>query len=158
MGWLILVGIIWVFFAAGNSTPKKKPKNRRKTYSNKPYRPTSTYKKTTAYKPSSAPRQKVKTPRKPGSFYSGPLFAAPGTVSSIFGYGSYDSENLIPNKFAIVDLETSGLSPNNGRVLEIAIATMDLNGNVTNHFSTLINPEDGNVGRTDIHGISWSDV
>ena len=160
MGWLVLAGIIYVFFAAGNSKPKKRTRSNksRSKYSNSTYKSSNSYPRTSAYKPASPTRTKPKQQRKHGSFYSGPLFAAPGTVSSIFGYGSYESENTIPSQFAIVDLETSGLSPSTGRVLEIAVAILDLNGKVTNHFSSLINPQDGNVGRTDIHGISLSDI
>lgn len=158
MGWLIAGVILWFFFSSGKSKPKKKPQRRKSTYSKPRY--TSSYSKnsstkgyTTPYKPTPKPRKKSSSP-----YYTGPLFAAPGTVSTIFGYGSFESENELPTQFAIIDLETSGLSPNNGRVIEIAIAVLDKSGTLIDQFSSLVNPGDGNVGRTDIHGISLTDI
>ncbi len=159
MGWLIAGAVIWFFFSSSRSKSKKKPQSRKSTHSKPRYASTTPYKKTDAYSLKYPTTSKPK-PRKKSSapYYTGPLFAAPGTISSIFGYGSYDSHNEVPKRFAIIDLETSGLSPNTGRVIEIAIAVINLDGEITNRFSTLINPGDGNVGRTDIHGISASNL
>ncbi len=45
------------------------------------------------------------------------------------------------NEYAILDVETTGLSPNNGdRLIEVAVVILS-NGVIKNEFSTLINPE-----------------
>jgi DNA polymerase III epsilon subunit-like protein len=159
LGWLVVAGIVWFFFSANSSKPRKKPQRKRSTYS----KPRSTYssgykpRKTTPYTPKSRPSQGARK-KSSAPYYTGPLFAAPGTVSTVFGYGSYDSENELPNQFAIIDLETSGISPKNGRVIELAVLVTNLEGETLRSFSTLINPRDENVGRTDIHGISLNDL
>ena len=162
MGWLIVIGIVWFFFSAGSSSSKKKkPQKRKSTYSKSRSSYSSTYtpKKTIPYKPrptsntTPKPRKKSTSP-----YYTGPLFAAPGTISTVFGYGSYESQFELPNQFAIIDLETSGLSPKNGRIIELAVVVTNQLGEIIKKFSTLVNPGDGNVGRTDIHGISLSDL
>lgn len=160
MGWLIAGAVIWFFFASSKAKPKKRPNKPKSSYSKRLYSNSGPYKPTTrSYTPAYTPTQKPKARKKSSApFYTGPLFAAPGTISTVFGYGSYESEIELPQQYAIIDLETSGLSPNNGRVIEIAIAVTDLNGKITNQFSSLINPGDGNVGRTDIHGISEYDI
>jgi len=85
--------------------------------------------------------------------YPSPLFAQPGEVGKLFGYADRTGEYLLGGPFSIIDLETSGLSPSAGKILEIAIRKVDLDGREIEQFETLINPGDGNVGRTDIHGI-----
>lgn len=85
--------------------------------------------------------------------YPSPLFAQPGEVGKLFGYADRTGKHLLRGPFSIIDLETSGLSPSAGKILEIAIRKVDLDGREIEQFETLINPGDGNVGRTDIHGI-----
>jgi DNA polymerase III epsilon subunit family exonuclease len=87
-------------------------------------------------------------------YYRGPMFAEPGEVGPLFGYCSFEVDVEISSNFTIIDLETSGLSAKNSRVLEIAILTIDSSGNILHTFETLLNPEDGEVGRSDIHQIS----
>ncbi|WP_251443346.1 histone-like nucleoid-structuring protein Lsr2 [Microbacterium sp. USTB-Y] len=62
-----------------------------------------------------------------------------------------------PPHFAIIDVETSGLSPKNDRVLELAIVRVDHRGHVVDEWSSRFNPE-GPVGATHIHGITQADV
>ena len=85
--------------------------------------------------------------------YAGPLFAQPGEVSKLFGYAGKFGDYLLEGPYSIVDLETSDLSPSSGKILEIAILKVDFEGNEIERFETLVNPGDGNVGRTDIHKI-----
>src|SRR3712207_1818935 len=58
---------------------------------------------------------------------------------------------------AVVDVETTGLSPRTDRIVEIGIVLLDSRGEVESEFETLINPG-RDVGPTGIHGISASDV
>lgn len=59
--------------------------------------------------------------------------------------------------FAIVDVETTGLSPRQNRIVELAVVRVDSEGNVVDEWSTRFNPE-GPVGATHIHGITEADV
>jgi ATP-dependent Lhr-like helicase len=60
--------------------------------------------------------------------------------------------------FVVVDVETTGLSPRSGaRVVEIALVSLDSKGNVTDTWSTLIDPE-VDTGPRHVHGISSQDV
>lgn len=85
--------------------------------------------------------------------YSGPLFAQAGEKGKLFGFANTTGKHKLDGPFAIIDLETSGFNPPGSKILEIAILKIDRDGNELDRFETLINPEDGNVGRTDIHGI-----
>lgn len=91
----------------------------------------------------------------PRKYYKGPMFAAPGEVGPLFGYCSFESLNKINSDYAIIDLETSGLSANSSRVLEIAILRVNKQGKILDSFETLINPESEDVGRSDIHQITY---
>lgn len=62
-----------------------------------------------------------------------------------------------PPYFAIIDVETTGLSPKKDRMLELAVVRVDQGGNVVDEWSTRLNPE-GPVGATHIHGITQADV
>lgn len=53
-----------------------------------------------------------------------------------------------PPYFAIVDLETTGLSPKKDRVLELAVVRVDRGGNVVDEWSTRFNPEGLSAQRT----------
>ena len=59
--------------------------------------------------------------------------------------------------FAIVDVETTGLSPRQNRIVELAVVRVDSEGNIVDEWSTRLNPE-GPVGATHIHGITQVDV
>jgi DNA polymerase-3 subunit epsilon len=59
--------------------------------------------------------------------------------------------------FAVIDVETTGLSPKRDRVLELAIVRLDVAGNIVDETTGRFNPE-GPVGATHIHGIRDDDV
>ncbi len=59
--------------------------------------------------------------------------------------------------FAIIDVETTGLSPRQNRVLELAVVRVDAGGDVIDEWSSRFDPE-GPVGATHIHGITQADV
>ncbi len=64
----------------------------------------------------------------------------------------------LPPRFAVLDVETTGLSPAAGdRVLEIAVLRLNRWGGTLRAFETLVRPA-GPVGATAIHGISEEDV
>lgn len=88
-------------------------------------------------------------------------FAFPGRQEHFVHYGGDKSEGdyQLNNDYVVVDVETSGLDPNKeARVIEFAAIRIRPNGDVVNSFHTLINPTDGNVGMTSIHGVSESMV
>ena len=58
---------------------------------------------------------------------------------------------------AVIDVETTGLSPRMDRVVEVGVVLLDSHGEVEAEFETLVNPG-RDVGPTGLHGISASDV
>ena len=86
--------------------------------------------------------------------YDGPMFAQPGEKSQLFSYASFSGIYEIDAPFSLIDFETSGFQPGSARILEVAVIKINSQGNILEEFTTLINPEDGNVGRTDIHQIT----
>lgn len=72
----------------------------------------------------------------------------PAPPSSPVGNGS---------RYVVIDVETTGLSPKSGRILELAMITLNERGQVVDEFVTRLNPE-GPVGATHIHGIRDRDV
>ena len=90
--------------------------------------------------------------------YEAPMFAQPGEKSGLFSYASFTAEYEIEAPFSIIDFETSGFQPSSARVLEVAVIKIDSQGQILEEYTTLVNPEDGNVGRTDIHQITLSMV
>lgn len=57
----------------------------------------------------------------------------------------------------VIDIETTGLSPKNDRILELALVRTDHFGRPLAEWSSRMNPE-GPVGATHIHGITDDDV
>ena len=86
--------------------------------------------------------------------YDGPMFAQPGEKSALFSYASFVDMHELDAPFSLIDFETSGFHPDSARILEVAVVKIDAKGNILDEFTTLVNPEDGNVGRTDIHQIT----
>lgn len=86
--------------------------------------------------------------------YEGPMFAQPGEVGKLFAYGAYQGEFELDGSYSLIDLETSGFNPPQAKILEIAILKINIDGDVIEEFSTLIDPMVMEVGRTDIHGIT----
>jgi len=91
-------------------------------------------------------------------YYTAPYFAKPGEVGELFGYSNFNKGNPIEADYALIDLETSGLSAKNSHIIEIAVIRINRRGEVISEFNTLINPPDGEVGKTDLHLISKADV
>ncbi len=60
-------------------------------------------------------------------------------------------------RFAVIDVETTGLSASQHRIVEIAVVTTDPWGRVLDEWATRVNPQ-GPVGATHIHGITAADV
>ncbi len=90
--------------------------------------------------------------------YDGPMFATPGEKGSLFGYASFVNKHEIDAPFSLIDFETSGFQPGSARILEVAVVKIDINGQILDEFTTLLNPERGGVGRSDIHKITLSMV
>lgn len=59
--------------------------------------------------------------------------------------------------YTVIDTETTGLSPRQDRIVELAVVYVDDAGTVTGHWTTLLNPG-RDVGPSRIHGISARDV
>jgi DNA polymerase-3 subunit epsilon len=58
-------------------------------------------------------------------------------------------------RFAVIDVETTGLRPEESNVVEVAIIELDASGAACSEWSTLINPPgSGPLGATQIHGIT----
>jgi len=169
---LLTIFILWGIYKFSSmlfSSPKKQPVKKRaaprkSTYSSTT-KSTAPAKKSATYTPKSTsqliskPNNSVR--KKTGTAtgnrtYSGPLFAQAGEKGKLFGFADKSGIHELDGPFAIIDLETSGFNPPGSKILEIAILRIDRNGNELDRFETLINPEDENVGRTDIHGIELS--
>jgi DNA polymerase-3 subunit epsilon len=65
---------------------------------------------------------------------------------------------LDEQRFAVVDVETSGLSWRRHRIIEIAVVTVLGDGRVVDRWSTLVRPRFARVGPTHIHGLTAADV
>ena len=149
LGFLVLGGVVFFLLNSGGSSNKKKSRN------NPPH---SSSRSSSTYKSKPATSTKVSTIRGEGwvPTYEGPMFSQPGEVGELFSYASYSGAYSLDAPFALIDFETSGFEAGQAKVLEVAIVKMDSTGKILGTFSTLINPGDGEVGRTDIHQISLS--
>lgn len=59
--------------------------------------------------------------------------------------------------FAVIDVETTGSSPHDDRVIEVAVIRTDATGNITSEYASLVNPQ-RDPGPTHVHGISPADL
>jgi DNA polymerase-3 subunit epsilon len=57
----------------------------------------------------------------------------------------------------VIDVETTGFSPNKDRIVEIGIVQRDERGKVLREYETLVDPE-RDVANTSVHGLSASDL
>lgn len=64
---------------------------------------------------------------------------------------------LAPGPFTVVDVETTGLDPNDDRVIEIAVVTTDDRGRPVDEWSSLVDPG-RDAGPTDVHGITDAEL
>jgi DNA polymerase-3 subunit epsilon len=62
------------------------------------------------------------------------------------------------DRFAVVDVETSGLSRKRHRLLQIAVVTVDEHGDVVDRWDTLVRPRFRRVGPTHIHGLTGREL
>lgn len=133
-----------------------KKSTKRKTPATKKAATKATVKKTAPKTPTKKTQTSVSKGRTPGwkPTYDGPMFAQPGEKSKLFSYASFSGQHDVEAPYSLIDFETSGFQPENARILEVAVVKIDAQGNVLDEFTTLINPEDGYVGRTDIHQIT----
>jgi DNA polymerase-3 subunit epsilon len=65
--------------------------------------------------------------------------------------------NGFPSGFAVIDVETTGLSAQTDRVLEIAVVRTDAHGEVLGELSTLVNARRP-PAQTRVHGITAADL
>ena len=63
----------------------------------------------------------------------------------------------ITSAFACLDVETTGLDAKNCRILEVAVVLVD-DGQITDEWTTLLDPGVTDVGPTRIHGITRNDL
>ncbi|RYB90069.1 hypothetical protein EUA06_11705 [Nocardioides glacieisoli] len=157
MGWVIFVAIIVVVFylvarsgdqaAKSRSASQAKPGSSRARSTSRP--PTYTRER--------GPSRPSENWRSEGREIP---FAEPGLKGPLFQYGGTSvrggSEHGGP--FAVIDFETTGLSPRRDRVVEVAVARVHASGKIEDEFATLINPEGRDVGPTFIHGITNAQV
>lgn len=64
-------------------------------------------------------------------------------------------------RFAVVDVETTGLSPQTDRILQVAVVLVDGDGEVLDRWSSYVRPRWGRfsrLGPTHIHGITHADL
>ncbi len=71
--------------------------------------------------------------------------------------GGIHARRIADTSFAIIDFETTGLSPGADRVLEISVVRLDPGQQPRLVFDTLVNPQRP-VSATEIHGITDADV
>ena len=64
-----------------------------------------------------------------------------------------DLEDGLVNGYAVVDVETSGFQPPIAEIVEVAIVHVDVTGQVTGFWDSLLRPQ-GGVGATRVHGIT----
>lgn len=86
--------------------------------------------------------------------FTGKGFSKSGSIGKVFGYASPKLSPDTESELAVLDFETSGLNSKQSRVIEVAVVSMNSQGEITEEYSTLVNPGDGNVGMTMIHHIS----
>lgn len=161
--WLFLFAGIW-FYMSKRKEQKRKEEERRareRAKQRKPQQPPPSTRSTSSPKRNrtkATPVSKPTSTRQPGwvPTYDGPLFAQPGEKGDLFGYASYSNTYSLDMPFALIDFETSGFHPKDSRVLEIGVIKMVHDGTIKDEYTTLVNPGDGNVGRTDIHQITLS--
>lgn len=62
------------------------------------------------------------------------------------------------NGYAVFDIETTGFRLHEDSIVEIAVVHVDLDGEITGTWDTLLRPRGGDVGPTRVHGIDTAMV
>lgn len=88
------------------------------------------------------------SPPAPAPWTAPPVAALTVPPSPVTAYGP---------GFAVVDVETTGLSASSDRVIELAIVRLDTAGQVVDEWCTRLNPQQP-VGASWVHGITDTDV
>jgi DNA polymerase-3 subunit epsilon len=82
-------------------------------------------------------------------------FAEPNLVLDGIHYGGPLGPYSIDSGFAVVDVETTGLSAASGaRIVEVAIHLTSGDGSITDSLVSLVNPGTSDTGAEHIHGIT----
>src|SRR5215207_1051219 len=68
------------------------------------------------------------------------------------------SPTRLADRFAVVDVETNGLSDRRHRLLQIAVVTVDGDGTVLDRWASFVRPRFGRVGPTHIHGLTAAEL
>lgn len=69
----------------------------------------------------------------------------------------YGVSRRYPHRYAVLDVETTGLDPRRHRVLQIAITQLDVDGRVERRWSSLVDPgvdEGVDPGPVQVHGLT----
>jgi DNA polymerase-3 subunit epsilon len=61
---------------------------------------------------------------------------------------------LVDQRFAVIDVETSGLSARRHRILQIGIVTVDGRGHIVDEWSSDVRPHLWRVGPRNVHGLT----
>ncbi|MEQ1909369.1 MAG: 3'-5' exonuclease [Vicinamibacterales bacterium] len=80
----------------------------------------------------------------------GPLFEYPAIVR-------WDGPSL-DSDIVVVDFETTGLSARHDRIIEIAMARLNPEGELVAEFATVVDPGHQSLGAAHIHGITSADL
>lgn len=64
------------------------------------------------------------------------------------------ADALAHQRFAVVDVETSGLSPVDHRILQVAVVDVQGDGTILDEWSTLVRPSWWRVGPRHVHGLT----
>lgn len=159
MGWVIFVVLaVAVLYFVGRSSEPGAPPTTPKKDRPQPVRRPSAAKRSPTYT-----RERAPTPGSPERWNSVGReipFAEPGLNGPIFQYGGTSVSGGIEHHgpYAVIDFETTGLSPRADRIVEVAIARVDARGQIEDEFATLVNPEGRDVGPTFIHGITNAQI
>lgn len=74
---------------------------------------------------------------------------------------THPDPRLDATRFAVVDIETSGLSPEHHRILQVGVVVVDADGRISDRWVSRIGPGLAwwrSVGPTDIHGLRRRDL
>ncbi|MSO60390.1 MAG: 3'-5' exonuclease [Ilumatobacteraceae bacterium] len=94
-------------------------------------------------------------PQSPAS--QSPSVEPPQPATSSLGFEEVFAHKL----FAVIDFETTGLSPAIDRILQMAAVVVDIDGRIVDSFETVVKPEQPSEythGAEHVHGISADEV